>query len=187
MSRRKILDVWQQPALLDLNWPQLRWVQRRHHATHLHSDLRFEANAKLYSWWMYERPSLNPNTIINLRLGKDHDPKYMMGERRIPNGQPGAGPTMVEEYGMFMPTPVSNIAQPRRFHEQFLAGRIELWLEGTYLKGGFLLEGVGEYWTIRKLEDEFASEIEPVWTERSVVSGRTLEEIERDYQEKRKP
>jgi len=179
MSRKAFLDSWGQPTLWAVDWATLRFVVRRHRATHLHWDLRIEANGILYSWWMHQPPSTNPLRVVGISLSGPHDPKHMLSERVIPEGQPGAGPTLVEEFGWVMPMPASNLSQARSFHEQYLDGRIELWIEGSRLRGGFVLEGRGERWRIRKLADEFASTIEPEWTGKSALTGRTLDELPR--------
>jgi hypothetical protein len=50
-------------------------------------------------------------------------------------------------------------------------------LEGKLLQGGYRFEGSGDDWHLRKLDDAFASMIEPEWTGRSAISGKTLEEL----------
>lgn len=177
MSRKSFLDSRNQPTLWAVDWPTLRFVLRRHRATHLHWDLRIEANGILYSWWMYQPPSMNPLHVVSVGLSGPHDPKSMLAERVIPDGQPGAGPTLVEEFGWVMPLALSSVSQAQSFHEQYCEGRIELWIEGSNLRGGFVLEGRGERWRIRKLVDEFASVTEPEWTGKSALSGRTLDEL----------
>src|ERR1700688_2864144 len=119
MSRRNFLNSWGQPTLLAVDWPTLRFVLRRHHATHLHWDLRIEANGILYSWWMHQPPSVNPLRVVSVGRGEPLAPKGMRAERVIPEGQRGAGPTLVEEFGWVMPLMVSDLSQARSFHEQY--------------------------------------------------------------------
>lgn len=91
----------------------------------------------------------------------------MLGEAVISE----ASPTQVEEFGWVMPLGVSSQSQAQDFQAQFRAGRIELWIEGSRLKGGFVLEGRGDRWRIRKLADEFATTVEPEWTSTSAPNG----------------
>lgn len=166
-----------QPTLWALEYPALRFVVRRHRATRLHWDLRIEANGILYSWFMLRTPSVNPAISVFAGLQDPHDPAYMMSERRIPLGQRGAGPTLVEEFGWLRPMMCESASQSEGLHEQFLSGCMNLWIEGKLLHGGYRLEGRDDNWHFRKLNDEFASQIEPEWTGRSAISGKTLEEL----------
>jgi len=166
-----------QPTLGAVICPTLRFVLRRHRGTHLHWDLRIEANGVLYSWRMYQPPSINPLRVVGVGLAEPHDPVGMLSEGVIPEGQHGAGPALVEEFGWVMPLPVAKFSQARSFHDQYCEGRIELWVEGSHLRGGFVLEGRGERWRIRKLADEFASIVEPEWKGKSALTGRTIDEL----------
>jgi bifunctional non-homologous end joining protein LigD len=171
------LDLPFQSTLWTLEESILRFVVRRHHATRLHWDLRIEANGILYSWFMLRTPSVNPAISVWAGLQDPHDPKYILSERRIPAGQRGAGPTLVEEFGWLRPISGNSISQSQQLHEMFLSGRMDLWLEGKLLQGGYRLEGSGDDWHLRKLDDEFGSMLEPEWTGRSAISGKTLEEL----------
>ena len=65
-------------------------------------------------------------------------------------------------------------------------GRIEVWLEGKKLKGGFALiktKGrMGNSWLLIKMRDEYAHD-DHAWKrteEKSVKTGRTLKQIEQE-------
>jgi bifunctional non-homologous end joining protein LigD len=183
MSRNRSNESFGQPYLWEVEWARLRYVLRRHHATRLHWDFRIEANGMLYSWWMYQPPSMNPLITVAVGLSGFHDPKHINSERRIEDGQPGAGPTLVEEMEWVKPISSPRMSQSRALHEQFCRGRMVFEIEGTKLRGTFLLEGKNEQWQMRKLDDQHASVSEPTWTGQSVISGQRLEDLERNYLE----
>ena len=54
---------------------------------------------------------------------------------------------------------------------------MDLWLDGKLMQGGYCLEGSGDDWHLRKLDDEYASIVETDWTGRSAISGKTLEDF----------
>jgi hypothetical protein len=102
----------------------------------------------------------------------------MLSERRIPFGQPGAGPTMVEEFGWLRPMSCHLGSQSQQFHDEFMSGRIDLWIEGKLMRGGFRLEERKEdEWQLGKLDDEFTASVQPEWTGRSALSDRTLDDL----------
>jgi hypothetical protein len=150
-----------------VDWPTLRFVLQRHDTTQIHWDLRIDANGILYTWRMYQLPSVNPLRVVSVCLEGQDNSKDMLGEGVISE----ASPTQVEEFGWVMPLGVSSQSQAQDFQAQFRAGRIELWIEGSRLRGGFVLEGRGERWRIRKLADEFATTVEPEWTSTSAPNG----------------
>lgn len=65
-------------------------------------------------------------------------------------------------------------------------GKVEVWLEGEKLRGGYALVRIGsgadERWLLIKMRDEEAKEDEDVTASLhdSVLSGRSLEEIAGD-------
>ena len=84
-----------QPPLWADETPTLRFVLKLHHATRLHHDFRLEAHGVLISWALPEILDLGRNGTVWARQVGDHDPQYMLSERRIPPGQYGAGPMLV--------------------------------------------------------------------------------------------
>lgn len=156
--------------------PWGRWVLRRHQATWLHYDFRLEVLGTLWSFASEEPLSLDPRRAVRLRVVGDHDPRYLLAERRIPEGQYGAGPTMpVDEgrYGLRLKTYSTNDLE---MLNQMARGEIHLLLQGHVLNGEWRLLGRDRDWTIRKLPDEYATDAPPA-LDRSIVTGRRLEDL----------
>lgn len=164
----------------DLQSP-LRFAIRRHRATRLHTDYRFEVGKELLSWASYTRPTLDPGSVNELREMCEHKARYLESERRIPDGDPGAGATMVWDFGPYWPMNVRG-SSAHRVVEELRRGRLDVWLEGKRLRGGFRFELMGRGWRFTKLHDEYAISGSKPEPDVSVVSGRTLAEIEAEYQ-----
>src|SRR5580658_9478977 len=79
--------------------PGMNFALRLHDATHLHFDFRLQVLRTLFSLVLFEAPSLDPARTVRAKLMGDHDPRYLDSERVIPEGQPGAGPTMPVDLG----------------------------------------------------------------------------------------
>lgn len=161
-----------------LLWPELqnplRFVIKLHRATRLHYDLRFELFGQLFSLvvdakvlWDSDEP------FWTVRVG-DHDPRYLLGERCIPEGQYGAGPMLVWDYGTYWPIETGD-SHERSIYEQLLNGRVELEISGFRVRGLFVLEGSGDRWRMQRIVPADM----PIYHDQcSVLSGRSLDEIE---------
>lgn len=99
----------------------------------------------------------------------------------IPAGQYGGGTVLVWDQGTYR-----NLLAEREpqlsMREALERGRVEVWLEGHKLRGGYALVRFRpreNHWLLIKTDDPEASpRRDPVRDEpRSVLSGRTLEEI----------
>lgn len=175
--------VPEQYTFLNEGSQPLEFAIKRHRATRLHTDIRLQAFGHLISWASYERPSLNPRKWIDLREMPDHDPRYLRSERRIPDGSYGAGPMLVWDYGTYRPIVSQGVSDEQAVVVGLQQGGLDLWFEGKRINGGFRMEKRLRGWRLRKLADEHAR-IEPdEWDDRSVLSGRSLDHIEREYQD----
>jgi bifunctional non-homologous end joining protein LigD len=154
----------------------LRFCVQRHHATHLHYDLRLEVDGVLKSWAVPKGPTLDP---IHKRLAmmvEDHPIEYGSFEGIIPKGNYGAGSVMLWDRGTYQ------LLGEYTVEQQFAKGDFKFHLSGEKLHGDFALvrtkRGKGNEWLLLKKKDAFA---EAGWdTEdhaRSVATGRTQEEI----------
>lgn len=163
------------------------FMVHKHHATHLHYDLRVEINGKLASWALREVTLLPSKAILAIKV-PDHPFWYRHFEGVIPEGEYGAGPVIVWDKGLytsFMRDHSGKIVSPEESVER---GVMMLWLEGHKLQGGFMLVRTTkkQRWLLIKMEDEFArhgGRLPATWS-RSVKSGKTIEQVHRAYLKK---
>lgn len=159
------------------------FVIQKHDATALHYDFRLEAGGVLKSWAVPKGPSTNPRDKRLAMRAEDHPLAYANFEGYIPEGEYGAGPVIVWDTGTFR-----NLTQNGEVPvEQAVdEGHVVVWLEGRKLRGGYALtrieKGKRERWILVKMDDELADpQRNPVESDpRSVLSGRTIEEVRRE-------
>lgn len=147
----------------------------------MHYDLRLEFGGVLKCWAVPKGPSLNPrDRRLAIRV-EDHPVEYADFEGTIPEGEYGAGPVIVWDRGDW--TAEGSISRSLE------RGRLKFRLNGEKLRGGWMLvrmdgrdgSGKREAWLLRKEADEEArTRGKDIVRERpeSVVSGRTIEELE---------
>jgi DNA ligase D-like protein (predicted 3'-phosphoesterase) len=158
------------------------FVIHKHAARHLHYDLRLELDGVLKSWAVPKGPSLNPAERRLAVHVEDHPVEYGFFEGTIPEGEYGAGTVMLWDRGTWEPQ-----GDPR---EGYAKGDFKFKLHGEKLKGNWVLARMkakpageeGKNWLLIKKRDDAAiteSGLEPVEVmDRSVSSGRTMQEIE---------
>ncbi len=145
------------------------FVVQKHAASHLHYDFRLEIDGVLKSWAVPKGPSVYS---VDKRLAvptEDHPLEYAYFEGVIPPGNYGAGIVMVwdiGEYSLLKREP----------------DRIEVWLTGTKLKGGYALIKMQKrgQWLLVKMRDKYAN-ISLESADYSALSGRTMQEIEQAF------
>ena len=109
---------------------------------------------------------------------EDHDPGYLESERVIPEGLPGAGPTMPVDLGSFIPIVCTHATYEMDILSQIDEGDFRFFMTGRHLKGGWqLLRRGGRFWDLRKLEDQHASTTQVLELDRSINTGKTLSEL----------
>src|SRR5947208_642230 len=160
-----------------------RFVVQKHRASHLHYDFRLEMEGVLKSWAVPKGPSLDPADKRLAMQVEDHPVSYFDFEGIIPPGNYGAGTVMVWDMGKWEP-----LGNPK---EMLAKGDLKFRLSGEKLKGEFVLAHMksrrpgskGTEWLLIKKRDEF---VKPGFdsnnpkNDYSVVTGRSLEEIETD-------
>jgi len=164
---------------------RLAFVVQRHAARRLHYDLRLEWGGVLKSWAVTRGPSLDP---ADKRLAvevEDHPLDYGEFEGVIPKPGYGAGVVQIFDRGAWAPL------DPTQVEANLAKGELKFVLAGERLRGGFLLVRLkprrGENprqpnWLLIKERDSMARPGEGdavLQEETSIVSGRTLEGIER--------
>ena len=160
---------------------RLRFVVQRHRARRLHYDLRFEMGGVLASWAVPRGPTLDPTVKRNAVHVEDHPIEYVDFEGVIPAGQYGGGDVIVWDAGTWEPygteDPVAAVA----------AGELHAEVHGQKLRGRLVLirrdrDSSGrEQWLLLHKRDEHAVDgWDPEDHPRSVLSGRTNDEVKAD-------
>src|SRR5260370_219159 len=160
--------------------PQPRFYVQRHDATRLHYDFRLEIGGTLVSWAVPKGPSLEPLAKHLAMHVEDHPLEYGTFEGNIPKGEYGGGSVMLWDRGTW--ELLGDASAP----DQIKRGDFKFRLHGQKLKGEFALvlmlgRGKGNEWLIIKKKDD---EARPGWNieeyGRSVLTGRTQQEIAQD-------
>src|SRR5512132_1215359 len=156
------------------------YVIQKHAARRLHYDLRLELDGVMKSWAVTRGPSLVPGEKRLAVQVEDHPIEYNKFEGKIPEGEYGGGTVMIWDRGRWHPQD-----DP---HKGLAKGHLAFTLEGKKLGGGWHLVRMhrrpGEKrdnWLLIKQHDdaERSADGRDILEEepRSVVSGRTMEEI----------
>lgn len=150
-----------------------RFVVQKHAASRLHYDFRLELGGVLVSWAVPKGPSLNP---ADRRLAvhvEDHPIEYFDFEGTIPKGEYGGGTVMVWDWG--------GVRWLGDDPQEMLANHdLKFELFGRKLRGAFAIVGGREddkAWFLIKKRDFAATEEDVTRLDRSVLSGRSMEEI----------
>jgi DNA ligase D-like protein (predicted 3'-phosphoesterase) len=165
------------------------FVIQKHDASTLHYDFRLEVNGVLKSWAVPKGPSTDPKEKRMAVPTEDHPLDYADFEGVIPEGEYGAGTVMVWDIGPYTNLRQEKEKEKKSMEESIEEGKVEVWLEGEKIKGGYVLvrtgKGKDDRWLLIKMKDDQAdARRNPVSTEpKSAVSGRTLKQISK--QEKR--
>lgn len=153
------------------------FVVQMHEATRLHFDFRLEHDGVLKSWAVTKGPSLDPADKRLAVRTEDHPLDYGTFEGTIPKGHYGAGTVMLWDRGTW--EPVEDI------EEGFEQGKLKFHLFGERMKGGWTLVRMKprkgekrENWLLIKERDAFASGEGDFGEDRSIDTGRTMNQIE---------
>jgi bifunctional non-homologous end joining protein LigD len=165
---------------------KLHFVIQKHAASHLHYDFRLEMRGVLKSWAVPKGPSMNPADKRLAMLVEDHPYDYKDFEGIIPEGNYGAGTVIIWDEGTYEPL---EPAQDKKEQEKILlkgfhAGSLKFRLHGKKLKGEFVLvktpQRADNAWLLIKHRDRYASETDISKKDKSVVSGKTIEQLRDD-------
>lgn len=162
------------------------FVIHKHAATRLHYDLRLEVDGVLKSWAVPRGPSSNPADRRLAVQVEDHPLDYQDFEGVIPKGEYGAGQVIVWDRGAYRnitgdpihPTPMSKAIEE---------GKVEVFFEGTKIKGGYALIRMQSprtdktNWLLIKRKDECVGSLPEDLDEagQSVLTGRTIQDLRR--------
>ncbi len=164
---------------------QLLFVIQKHDASRLHYDFRLEMGGVLKSWAVPKGPSTDPKVKRLAMMVEDHPFDYRTFEGIIPEGQYGGGTVIVWDEGTY--EPIEKIkgkkAQEKHLLEQLKSGSVKIKLHGEKLEGEFALvktHGMGDNaWLLIKHNDAFASDKDITKKDKSVMSGKTIEAMEK--------
>jgi bifunctional non-homologous end joining protein LigD len=158
---------------------QRRFVIQKHDATRLHYDFRLEFDGVFKSWAVTKGPSLDPSDKRLAVEVEDHPLDYGDFEGTIPKGQYGGGTVQLWDRGYW------DSDDPEKGYKK---GDLKFTLYGNKLHGSWVLVrmrhdrdgGKRTNWLLIKHRDEYAREgkaNDVLEADRSVASGRTMEQI----------
>ena len=163
----------------------LIFVVQKHDASRLHYDFRLEMDGVLKSWAVPKGPSLDPKVKHLAMMVEDHPFDYLNFEGIIPKGEYGGGTVIVWDEGTYEPIePIKGKkAQEKHLLKQLASGQLKIKLHGEKLNGEFAMvktHGMGENgWLMIKHKDEFATDKDITKQDKSVLSGKTIETMEK--------
>jgi len=164
---------------------KLHFVIQKHDASRLHYDFRLEMEGVLKSWAVPKGPSTDPKIKRLAMMVEDHPYDYKDFEGIIPKGEYGGGTVIVWDEGTYEPieTIKGKKAQEKHLLGQLKDGSIKIRLNGEKLQGEFALvktNGMGENgWLLIKHKDDHASAKDITKADKSVLSGKTIEKMEK--------
>jgi bifunctional non-homologous end joining protein LigD len=164
---------------------KLHFVIQKHDASRLHYDFRLEMEGVLKSWAVPKGPSTDPKTKRLAMMVEDHPYDYKDFEGIIPQGEYGGGTVIVWDEGTYEPIEAikGKKAQEKHLLHQLKKGSLKIKLNGEKLHGEFALVktyGMAENgWLLIKHNDDYASTKDITKAEKSVLSGKTIETMEK--------
>jgi len=171
---------------------RLRYVVQKHAATRLHYDFRLELDGVFKSWAVTRGPSLDPHDKRLAVEVEDHPLDYGDFEGTIPKGQYGGGTVLLWDRGYWEPE------GSRSPQEMLRKGDLKFTLAGDKLNGSWVLvrmrsdkfKSKRNNWLLIKHHDGLEKEGDAdalLSEDRSVASGRSMDQIEAGKGRKPKP
>ncbi len=185
--RKRKFDQTPEPAPGDKKSPvkgAACFVVQKHAATRTHYDFRLEMGGSLKSWAVPKGPTLTSGDPRLAVFVEDHPLEYGKFEGIIPKGNYGAGTVMVWDRGTLLERGSNNRKQSEKaLLEGLEKGHITFLLSGEKLRGEFALVKIKKKnappngWLLIKKHDAEASRRDILQEDRSVVTGRSMEQI----------
>jgi len=168
------------------------FVVQQHAATRLHYDFRLGLNGVLKSWAVPKGPSMNPNDKRLAMMVEDHPFAYKDFEGTIPEGNYGAGNVIVWDNGIYHGIGKDGGSDDKSLLKGIEKGHISFFLEGKKLKGEFSLikmQGSPQpnAWLLIKKDDEYALKEDILKKNKSVFTGKKLEERKKEKKNSTRP
>lgn len=164
-----------------------RFVIQKHNASSLHYDFRIEVDGVLKSWAIPKGPSTNPSDKRLAAPTEDHPLQYANFEGTIPQDEYGGGTVIVWDGGTYRNIREEKEEDGKNMKESLDDGKVEIWLEGKKLKGGYVLIKTGENWLMKKMKDDEAdARRNPINTEnKSILSDKTIEQMQKEMKKEK--
>ena len=169
---------------------QPRFVIHKHEASNLHYDFRLEVAGVLKSWAVPKGPSTDPREKRLALPTEDHPLEYADFEGVIPEDEYGAGTVMIWDTGPYRNLRAEKEEDGLSMTEALAEGKLEVWLGGEKLSGGYALIRTGQgdeaRWLLIKMDDDEAdARRNPTSTEPlSVKTRRDMNEIAKEEKDK---
>ena len=175
------------PKLVERAGPLL-FVIQKHAARRLHYDFRLELDGVLKSWAVPKGVSYELGEKRLAVETEDHPFDYASFEGVIPEKEYGAGNVIVWDCGVYSPDEdgqyafADRAAAERRVREELAAGKLSLFMRGEKIKGSFALVRTSDakQWLLIKHKDRFANSGDVLSLNQSVLTGATLDDVERE-------
>ncbi len=164
---------------------QKHFVIQKHDASSLHYDFRLEMDDVLKSWAVPKGPSTDPSEKRMAINTEDHPLDYIDFEGTIPEDEYGGGTVIVWDGGTYRNLRGEKKGDGKSMSASFDDGKVEVWLDGKKIKGGYVLIRTGkkdsDKWLLKKMKDDEAdARRNPVSTEnKSILSDLTIDEMEK--------
>lgn len=187
IEKRNFDHTSEPKGIINLVSDELIFVVQKHDATNLHYDFRLELDGVLTSWAIPKGPSMNPEDKRLAIMVEDHPFDYKDFEGIIPEGNYGAGEVIIWDNGKYKATDaIDNHESVKLLHNGLKKGHLAIFLEGSKLKGEFdLIKLYGRQenaWLLIKKKDEYATDLDILKQDKSVVSTRSIEELKKKRQ-----
>ncbi len=103
-SKKRDFDKTPEPTARIIDEGGNNFVVHRHHASHLHYDLRLEQDGVLKSWAVPKGLPPHPGVKRLAVQTEDHPREYLTFDGKIPKGQYGAGEMWIYAFGKYQIT-----------------------------------------------------------------------------------
>ncbi len=185
-KKKRVFSKTAEPVGGKSDGKQLHFVVQKHAASHLHYDFRLEMGGVLKSWAVPKGPSTDPSVKRLAMMVEDHPFDYRDFEGIIPKGQYGGGTVIIWDKGYYEAAEGSSAdkrEEEKNLRKQLNKGKIVFTLHGEKLKGQYALvkssyQGENS-WLLMKLKDKYAKPTDITKKDKSVVSGNTIEQVEK--------
>lgn len=165
----------------------LRFVVHKHAASRLHYDLRLELDGVLKCWALPKGPSARHGERRFAARTEDHPLAYAGFEGVIPDGQYGAGPSLIWDAGTFSPDDKGRTfwddrkGAEEQLRREIAEGKLSVTFRGVRLKGSWALVRMKDddgQWLLLKHHDAAAQDAGDILADgTSVATGLSLEDL----------